>query len=79
MNKPFLYFGMLLDITQNERRHKIVPCKYKFYESIEYRSFRSCLLQICPKLCYFIHEYAFLKPERSALLSVYFGWLVGLS
>ena len=24
------------------------------------------LLQICPKLCYFIHKYACLLPERSA-------------
>ena len=25
------------------------------------------LLQICPKLCYFIHEYACLLPKRSAI------------
>ena len=25
------------------------------------------LLQICPKLCYFIHEYACLLPESSAI------------
>ena len=25
------------------------------------------LLRICPKLCYFIHEYECLLPERSAI------------
>ena len=32
------------------------------------------LLQICPKLCYFIHEYACLLPDRSAISDLPHIW-----
>ena len=36
------------------------------------------LLQICPKLCYFIYEYACLLPERSAISEKKLLWWLAL-